>query len=275
MRFLQLLTAVAISLLLAACQSPTSGSGQSSSGPNRLRQMLESGELRVGLTGDQAPLNMVDKDGEILGLEAEVVQALAESIGLELKYVRLPIAELIPALESKKIDLVISGMTITAERNTRVAFVGPYFISGKTVLTKSAEISDVQSAALLDAPERSYVALAGSTSESFVRDILPNSKLVTAPDFETAVQMVIDDKVDGLVADYQTCVVSQWRYPDAGFQELMTPFTLEPLGIALPPDAPLLENLVENYLDALEATGLLTRYKARWLGDGSWLARLP
>ena len=47
------------------------------------------------------------------------------------------------------------------------------------------------------------------------------------------------------------------------------------VGIALPADAPLLVNLVENYLEALNYTGLLTQFKAKWLSDGSWVSELP
>jgi polar amino acid transport system substrate-binding protein len=53
---------------------------------------------------------------------------------------------------------------------------------------------------------------------------------------------------------------------------MRTPFTIEPLGIALPPDAPLLLNLVSNYLNTLEDTGLLGQFKAKWLADGSWMS---
>jgi ABC-type amino acid transport substrate-binding protein len=53
------------------------------------------------------------------------------------------------------------------------------------------------------------------------------------------------------------------------------PFTTEPLGIALPPDDPLLLNLVTNYLNTLENTGELAQLKARWLSNGEWVAELP
>ena len=69
--------------------------------------------------------------------------------------------------------------------------------------------------------------------------------------------------------------VSVMRNPDAGLSALRQPFTVEPLGIALPADAPLLVNLVQNYLATLEYTGLLTRFKAKWLSDDAWLAELP
>jgi polar amino acid transport system substrate-binding protein len=263
-------------VVLGACQSIPTVSGEAGAPvPARLQRILADGELRVGLSGNQPPLNMKDKRGEIVGLEVDLVEALAHSMGLEVRFVAKPFAELLPALEQGEVDLVISGMTITPERNARVAFAGPYFITGKSVLSKSETLANVDSTTVLDDPSRRYAALAGSTSEDFVKDLLPQAKLVTTPDYDTAVQMVIDDQVDALVADYQICVLSVWRHPEAGLSALMRPFTVEPLGIALPADAPLLVNLVENYLDTLEYTGLLTRFKAKWLSDGSWVSELP
>ena len=55
----------------------------------------------------------------------------------------------------------------------------------------------------------------------------------------------------------------------------MTPLTVEPLGIALPPNDSLFLNLIQNYLNALSATGALTAIQAAWLEDASWLAELP
>ena len=171
--------------------------------------------------------------------------------------------------------MVISGLTITAERNARVAFVGPYLISGKSVLTKSETLANVESSTVLNDPKRSYAVLAGSTGEAFVRQVLPKAKLVATPDYDEAVQMVINDEVDALVADFPICQLSVMRYPEAGLSALSTPFTIEPLGIALPPDDPLFVNLVDNYLTTLEKTGLLNRFKARWFSRGPWLAELP
>jgi len=262
-------------LALGACQMTPLVGKEGPPASERLQRILESGELRVGLSGNQPPLNMRNKRGEIIGFEVDLVKALAHAMGLEVRLVPRPFAELLPALEKGDVDLVISGMTITPERNARVAFAGPYFISGKSVLTKSEMIANVTSATELDDPSRRYAALAGSTSEKFVKDVLPRSELVTTPDYDTAVKMVIDDQVDALVADYQICTLSVWRHPEEGLSALMTPFTLEPLGIALPPDAPLLVNLVENYLDMLEYSALLTTFKAKWLSNGSWVSELP
>jgi len=242
---------------------------------DRLDRIIASGELRIGMTANQPPLNMLSLDNEVIGLEVDLIRALANAMGLEARFVTMPFAKLLPALEKGDVDLVISGMTITPERNARVAFAGPYFISGKSVLTKSETIAAVDNTTELDDPARTYAALKGSTSQTFVEEVFPKAKLILTDDYDEAVQLVIDDKADALVADYQICAISVWRYPEEHLSTLATPFTVEPLGIALPADAPLLTNLVDNYLDTLEYTGLLTQFKAKWLSNGAWLSQLP
>ena len=267
-----------LGLLAWALAAPGAFPAQAGAGNetrNRLEQIIESGELRVGLTGNQPPLNMTDKNGEIIGLEVDLMKALAQSMGLTTRFVVKPFADLIPAIERGEVDLVISGMTITPERNARVAFVGPYFISGKSVLTKSPTIASADNATLLNNADQRYAVLAGSTSETFVEQVLPKAASVPATDYDTAVQMVLNDEVDAMIADFPICQLSVMRHPEAGLSTLMTPFTIEPLGIALPADDPLLVNLIENYLNTLENTGLLVQFKAKWFSDGSWISELP
>ena len=276
MRLLRLFLPILFVLTQLACQSSLmSSGGDSSSAPMRLQRILDSGELRVGLSGNQSPLNMADKNGEIIGLEVDLMNALAQSMGLTTRFVVKPFADLIPAIERGEVDVVISGMTITPERNARVAFAGPYFISGKSVLTKSQAIASADNATLLNNADQRYAVLAGSTSEDFVEQVLPKAVSVPTADYDTAVQMVLDDDVDAMIADFPICQLSVLRHPEADLSTLMTPFTIEPLGIALPADDPLFINLIENYLNTLENTGLLVQFKAKWFSDGSWISELP
>jgi polar amino acid transport system substrate-binding protein len=276
MQILRAFLATLFMLPLAGCQSSLmGGGGDSSPAPMHLQRILDSGELRVGLSGDQPPLNMTDKNGEIIGLEVDLMKMLTQSMGLNVRFVVRPFADLIPAIERGDVDVVISGMTITPERNARVAFAGPYFISGKSVLTKSQAIASAESATLLNNADQRYAVLAGSTSEIFVQQVLPKAVSVPATDYNTAVQMVLDDKVDAMIADFPICQLSVMRHPEANLSTLMTPFTIEPLGIAMPADDPLLINLIENYLSTLENSGLLIQFKAKWFSDGSWVSELP
>jgi len=269
---------VALGLLavgLGACQ-PAPVRPAAASGPGRIDRILASGELRAGLSASQPPFNMKNKSGEIVGLDVDIVRALAQAMGVKLRLVEKPFADLLPALEKgDDVDLVISGLTITPERNAKVAFAGPYFISGKAVLSRSQAISDAADVAALNVAGRTYVALAGSTSEAFVRENLPRAKVVPAPDYDAGVRMVIDGKADGMVADLLICMLSVWRNPNAALSTSKVPLTAEPLGIALPADDPLFVNLVQNYLTTLEYTGLLAQFKTRWLAEGAWVSELP
>ncbi len=278
MRFLRLLLALGALLAALGCQPPatSSSSGGSAATPaNRLDAIIERGALRLGLSGNQPPLNMRNREGEIIGLEVELVGELADSMGLDVEVVPMPFADLLGALEDGTVDLVASGMTITPERNARVAFAGPYVISGKSFLTKDEEILLALDEEELNLEGRRYAALRGSTSEIFVRRNLAASEAVPTQDYDAAVQMVIAGEVDALIADFPICAVSILRYPEENLGMLYQPLTVEPLGIALPADDPLFVNLVQNYLATLDETGFLVSLKAKWFNDGDWLDELP
>jgi polar amino acid transport system substrate-binding protein len=265
----RVLAAVACVLLaLAGCDRPAAR-------PLPIQRILKSGELRAGTSADSPPLTMRDRDGQLIGLEVELVQALATNMNVKLRLVQIPFADLIPALERGEIDLAFAGMTITPERNARVAFAGPYFVSGNTLLARKRELAETQDLAQLDDPKLSFAALDGSTSVSFVRAHLPKAKLVTVRDNDAGVKALLAGEVDGLISDLEVCTIARLRHPETQLYLRYAPFTSEPLGIALPPDSMLFLNLVTNYLKTLEETGTLAELKAKWLGDSAWLERLP
>ncbi len=240
-----------------------------------LNKILKSGELRVGTSGSQPPFTMKSKEGQLMGYEVDLATLLAEAMNLRLQFIERPFSDLLPALEKGEIDVIMSGMTITPERNLKVTFAGPYMVSGKSVLTKSKRLSALDEMGEINRPIITVAVLKGSTSQRFVEKQAPNVKLVPTSDYETAVKMVLEDKVDIMIADYPICVLSIMRHPEAGLATSDAPLTIEPIGIALPPDAFQLHNLVENYLKGLQISGVLENLEAKWFQDGSWLIRLP
>jgi polar amino acid transport system substrate-binding protein len=240
-----------------------------------LESIRATGVLRVGMTGKQPPFNVRTRSGAIIGLDADLANALADTIGVRAEFVELDFNQLISALEEGQVDMVISELTMTPGRNSRVAFAGPYFISGKAILTKSATLARANEAEDINRPGITLTALSGSTSEDFVRELVPSARLIATTDHQQAAQLVIDDEADAMVADLPTCVVTELRNPDAGLSTLASPLSYEPLGIALPADDPLLLNLVQNYMYLLEGTGLMDQLRAKWFSDPSWLSELP
>jgi polar amino acid transport system substrate-binding protein len=255
--------------LTAAC-AHSSGTYILTSPSPVMDRIEKRGELVVGTAAGMPPLNMTTKDGRIIGFEADLAKYLADSMGVKLTLKPMLFKELLPSLERGKLDMVLSGVTMTTERNRKVAFVGPYYISGKGILTKIATLASIDKPGDIDQSKFRITALEGSTSEAFVQHVLSRAKYMPAKDYKSAVGMVIDDKVDLMLADHPICVVSVARYPQHDLFTIVAPFTYEPIGAALPANDALFVNLVQNFLNTLDGSGALDRLQERWFQKGDW-----
>jgi polar amino acid transport system substrate-binding protein len=240
-----------------------------------LQRIVNSGKIRVGMSGAQAPFNAKNRLGEFIGFEVDLAKMMGESMGVEVEFVVKPFPELLPALKASEVDIVMSGVAINAERSLDAVFVGPYMLSGKSILTNSAELAGAGSIQELDQASVTVAALRNSTSQAFVKKKLPKAKLVTTEDHDAAIQMVINDEVDALVADMPACILAVLRYPDHELETLSAPLTVEPIGIAVPASEIPLQSLLKNYLDAFEDSGILELLRVQWLENGDWVSELP
>ncbi len=239
-----------------------------------LDRILAKKELVVGTAADMPPLNMTLKDGKIVGMEVDIATLMANSIEVKLTLKPMPFNDLLPALEAGQLDLILSGMTMTPSRNTRVAFAGPYFASGKSVLIKRENVASLQSTEMMNNPDMAVAALKGSTSQRFVERVAPKAKLVPTDTYDEAIAMVLDGRVRAMVADFPICNVSVYRYQDKGLTTLKNPLNYEPLGIALSPGDPLFLNWVQNFVAYLVGSGELNLLRQKWFEDASWVPQL-
>jgi len=239
-----------------------------------LDRIISKKEVVVGTAANMPPLNMLTKGGRTIGIEADIAEVLARGMDAKLTWKQMNFDDLIPALLAGKVDMVLSNVTMTPARNIRVAFVGPYFHSGKSILVKTANMLSLDSMAKLNSPMNVLVALKGSTSQLFVEKLLHDAKLVLAEDYDEAVAMVRSDTAQAMIADLPICQVSVLRYPEAKLVTLDKPLSYEPIGVALPPGDPLLVNMVENTLRLMEKTGDLDNLVQKWLKETSWVSEL-
>jgi polar amino acid transport system substrate-binding protein len=239
-----------------------------------LDRIVAKKELVVGTAASMPPLNMTMKDGQIAGMEIDLARFIAASLEVKLVLKQMPFNALLPALQAGQVDMILSGMTITPARNLKVAFVGPYLISGKSILAKKANIESLSDPSKINTPDKVLVALKGSTSQAFAEKIFPKAKLNLTDDYEQAITMVREDKAQAMVADIQTCQLAVHRFPAAELTTLKNPMSYEPLGIAIPPDDFLLINWLQNFLHTVEKDGSLGMIVDRWFKDGSWVKDL-
>jgi ABC-type amino acid transport substrate-binding protein len=232
-----------------------------------LSRIAKRGELILGTSANMAPMTFKQEDGKVVGLDIDLARLMAKSMDAKLSIRTMPFGELLASLERGDVDVVISNMTITTRRNMRAAFVGPYMTSGKCIITKEERVARAEQAEDLNTAETHMVAMAGTTSEDFVKTLLPEAIITTTESLDAAVNMVIKDEAGGMLTDYPICLSILKANPEAGFVSLFSLLTYEPIGIALPANDPLFVNWTENFLKRLEGTGMLDQIGEHWFGE--------
>lgn len=234
--------------------------------------ILENNELRIGMTGTQPPYAMESIEGELIGYEVDLANDIANAIGVELKIVQMPFNELLPSLEAKKVDIIMSGMTMTTPRNAKVIFLGPYIYSGKSILTMAHIYIEMENTNELNKSSNKIATLAGSTSEKFVLQYMPKTKLLAQSNYDDCLNMVLDGKADLMLADFSICRYTVLKSPELGLETFDEPITKEPIGMAIKHTDPLFLNLLQNLLRQRNADGTLEDLNDKWFWDDEWIS---
>jgi polar amino acid transport system substrate-binding protein len=240
--------------------------GSAATTTSTLSRITQRGELVLGTSGNMPPMTEALADGKVVGFDIDLARLMASGMNVKLNIKVLPFDQLLPALERGDVDVVISNLTMTPERNLHAAFVGPYMTSGKCVITRKSDLAKADKAADINVPETRLAALAGSTSADFVKALLPRATLTLVQSNEAGVALITDNKVDGMMADYPVCLSILQRHPDAGFVSLMSLLNYEPIGIAVPGNDTLFINWTENFLQRVQGVGLFEELSNKWFG---------
>ena len=115
-----------------------------------LNKILNKGELRVALEPGYMPFEMKDKKGRIIGYDVDIAKAMAKAMGVKLKIEETAFDGIIAGLLTNKYDIIISGMTITQQRNLKINFSDPYIVVGQTILLNKTYQNEVKVSKDLD-----------------------------------------------------------------------------------------------------------------------------
>ena len=116
-------------------------------------RIQESGELVVGLSADYAPFEFhatVDGVDTVVGFDVAIAEKIAADLGVKLKIEELGFDALLGALKTGKIDMVISGMNATPEREKEVNFTDGYMTVTQKVIVRKADADRFASLAELN-----------------------------------------------------------------------------------------------------------------------------
>ncbi len=157
--------------------------------------------LRVGICPNAPPL--IYKEGKrYKGLEVDFARKLARSIGKKVQFMAMELNALIPALEKGEIDIIMSSMTITPERQQRIAFSNPYLRSGQILLVRDTQKDQFSSGIYtIMNSNRSIGTIRETRGYSFVSNTLHKATIQYFTEPKEAVQALINKEIDAFLYD--------------------------------------------------------------------------
>lgn len=239
-----------------------------------LEDIIKRGELRVGFEAGYLPFEMADKKGRFIGFDIDVAKEMAKA--MEVKFVPVNTAwdGIIPALMTKKFDIIISGMTITQQRNLKINFAEPYIIVGQTILLNKKHEGKVKSYKDLNDPKYVLTSKLGTTGEQAIKRMIPKATYKSFEVESEAALEVLTGKADATIYDLPFCAVFMAQQGAGKLIFLDKPFTYEPLAWAVRKGDPDFLNWLNNFIRQIRNDGRYDRIYNKWIKSTAWIKQI-
>ena len=234
-----------------------------------LKQVIKNGELRVGLEPGYAPFEMISKDGRLIGLDVDLAQAMADAMGVRLKLVQLDWNGIMPALLTDQFDIIISGMTITPQRNLWINFTDAYMTVGQTILVRRQLARKIKGYTDLNKPKYTVATKTGTTGFEAIKSFIPKAKHRLMKSEWLGVQEVLEGRADAFVYDLPFNAVIAARNKTK-LHHVSAPFTQERLGFGVRKGDPDFLNWLNHFLTQIKLDGRFDAMHRRWFKETDW-----
>ena len=215
------------------------------------------GILTMGTNAAFPPYEYYEGD-TVVGIDAEIAQAIAEKLGLSLEIVDMDFNSIITAVQSGKVDVGIAGMTVEPDRLENVDFTDSYATGVQVVIvTEDSDIASVD-----DLEGKLIGTQEGTTGWSYCSEDYGDDMVIPYTNGATAVQALLDGKVDCVVIDQQPAL--SFVEANEGLKILETEYAVEDYAIAVSKDNTALRDAINTALNELiedgTVQGILDKY---------------
>ena len=234
-----------------------------------LDEISKRGVLRVACQTQGAPFSFVGKNGERTGSSIEICEMIAKEMGVKIKFLNYDWDGLIPALLSKKADMLAADMTPTLKRAMKIAFPDPYMYTGSVVFVKKDSplktLKDVQK------PGTKLAVLLGSTGENDAKKAFPKAKLKTYKGGgPILINAVVAGHTDAGVNDASAVRGQAASYPPGTLRILDGQLSKSPLAFAVRYDSPDLLRWLDLFFLHIKLDGRLDANLDYWVNSLDW-----
>ncbi len=242
-------------MLLAALMVLTCFAGCGASGKSDLKYIQDKGTMIVGIT-DYAPMDYKDENGEWTGFDAELAQMVCEKLGVKCEFfVLADWGKKFYELETKNIDAIWNGMTITEEVTLNTNCSAPYVVNAQVLVMKADVVGDYDSVESL-APLTFAVENGSAGQDAVVEAGIPESQIIAVQDQAAALMEVAAGTSDACVIDIT--MANAMTGEGTSYADLASGISLtsEEYGIGFRKDSDVTAK-VNEILDQLRADGTM------------------
>lgn len=201
------------------------------------------------------------KEGDnVVGIDAEVAQAIADKLGMKLEIVDTKFDAIIPGVQSGKYDMGMAGMTVTPEREQSVAFSDSYATGIQSIIVKQG--SAIKSVDDLSEKTKIGVQL-GTTGDIYAKDDFGDEAVQEYDKGADAVQALLAGKIDCVIIDNEPA--KSFVAANEGLEILKTSYAEEDYAICFKKDNTELQTKVNDALKELIADGTLQKIVNKYI----------
>lgn len=259
---------VVATLLVTACGSTSIGGGGGVAKANAgtlLRKIQDRGKLIIGVKYDVPLFGYLNpQTNQVEGFDVAIGKEIAKKIFGDEKKVEWKQAvskDRIPFLQQDVVDLVISTMTVNADREKEIDFSNVYYLAGQSLLVpKDSTITSVNGLA-----GKNVCSAKGSTSEANVRKFAPQANLVLFDSYSECVTAMAGKRADVVTTDDN--ILLGFASQDKNLKLVGGQFTFEPYGIGIKKGNPETQQLVNDVLKQLKTGGGWKTLFKKEIGD--------
>lgn len=220
--------------------------------------------LRVGMELSYPPFEMICPDGTPCGIGIDLAKKLGEFLNRKVVIENIPFVGLIPSLNSNKIDIIISSLTVTPERAKAIDFSEPYVTTGLSLLLNKK--SDIESIEEANQPGKIIVVKSGTTGEVYAASCLKNATIRILDKESLCVLEVIQGKADAFIYD-QLSVYTNWQKHPNTLKALLTPFHKEQWAIGVKKGNQVLVQQINQFLEEFRKEGGFDQLADKYLAE--------
>ena len=221
------------------------------------------GEIKIGVKYDVPPFGFKNpQTDEIEGFDVDFGTAIAEKLGVEPNFIEAISDNRIPFLQDGTVDIVLSTMTINAERAQEIGFSEPYYVARGRILVPS----DSDIAGIDDLAGKKVCTALGSTYEATLKEQAPDADLRLVDSYSECLELVQNGAVDAVSTD-DVILTGMIIQDDSLKLTEGDPLTTEPYGAGLPQDDAEFKEFVDGVLEEYKSGGGWTEAYEKWVGQ--------